>query len=160
MTLVARDVMQPDVLTVPPALLLPELADFLIRHRIGGAPVVDGGRLVGHVSRSDLVRAASLERSLAGVAADAVAQDEFAPGEEPPPPLASIPSELRSMTVRDVMVTDVVTVAPDTPITAVAHVLVARHLHRVLVVDGGALRGVISALDLVRLIADERARLV
>src|SRR6185369_1432247 len=160
MTLVALDVMQPDVRTVSPAVSLPELADLLIRHRIGGAPVVDGGRLVGHVSRSDLVRAASLERSLAGVAADAVAQEEFAPGEEPPPSLASFPSELRGRTVRDVMVTDVVTVTPDTPIASVARLLVTRHLHRVLVVDGGAVRGVISALDLVRLVAEERFRAV
>src|SRR5437762_2865713 len=89
MTLLARDVMESDVLSVPPTLPLVELADLLIRDRIGGVPVVDDGALVGHVSRSDLVRAGSLERSLAGVAAEAVDAPEFAPAAEPariPPP--------------------------------------------------------------------------
>jgi CBS domain-containing protein len=47
-----------------------------------------------------------------------------------------------------------VTVAPDTPIAEVARVLHARHIHRLLVVDGKSVRGVISTLDLVRLIAE------
>ena len=43
------------VVVVPPTLPLRELENALIARHIG-APVVDGGRLVGIVSRSDVVR--------------------------------------------------------------------------------------------------------
>jgi CBS domain-containing protein len=160
MTLRARDVMQTEVLAVPPSLSVIELADFLIRERISGVPVVADGELIGHVSRSDLVRAGSLERSLAGLAAEAVDAPEFAPASEPTlvASLATLAPELQARSVRDIMVTEVVTVTPETPIAEVARLLLARHLHRVVVSDGRQVRGVISALDLVRLIADERLR--
>jgi CBS domain-containing protein len=160
MTLRARDVMETDVLAVAPTLSLIDLADFLIRERVSGVPVVAAGELVGHVSRSDLVRAGSLERSLAGLAAEAVDPPEFAPASEPAlvASLASLAPALKARTVRDIMVTEVLTVTPETPLTEVARLLLARHLHRVLVTEGRRVRGVISALDLVRLIADERLR--
>src|SRR6266404_4185484 len=148
-TLRARDVMQTDVISVAPTLPLVDLADLLIRERISGAPVVDDGALVGHVSRSDLVRAGSLERSLAGAVAEVATLVAS---------LASLAPALQAKTVRDIMVTEVVTVSPETPLTEVARTLFTRHLHRVLVTEGGTVRGVISTLDLVRLIADERLR--
>ena len=118
------------------------------------------GALVGHVSRSDLVRAGSLERSLAGAVAEVADPPEFAPAEEPTlvASLASVAPALQAKTVRDIMVTEVVTVRPETPLTEVARTLFTRHLHRVLVTEGATVRGVISTLDLVRLIADERLR--
>jgi CBS domain-containing protein len=63
---------------------------------------------------------------------------------------------MASRTVRDIMVVDPVTVTLDTPIREVASRLVSLHLHRVVVTDGSGVRGVISTLDLVRLIADDR----
>jgi CBS domain-containing protein len=56
------------------------------------------------------------------------------------------------------MVVDPVSVAPDTPLPEVARLLHTRHIHRVLVTEGKVVRGVISTLDLVRLIADGRLR--
>jgi CBS domain-containing protein len=154
----ARDVMEPDVLTVAPSTSLAELSDFLISQRISGVPVVEDGVLVGIVSRSDVVRSLSLERSLVGMMAEGASHTDFAPGEAPAP--AGLPDslspELRRRTVRDIMVVDIVTVEPDAPIGEVARVLVERHLHRVLVTEGRKVRGVISALDLVGLIADGR----
>ncbi len=152
--------MQADVLAVSPTLSLVDLADFLIRGRISGVPVIADGELVGHVSRSDLVRAGSLERSLAGIVAEASDPPEFAPASEPTlvAALANLAPELHARTVRDIMVTEVVTVSPDAPITEVARALLARHLHRVLVTVGSSVQGVISTLDLVRLIADERVQ--
>jgi CBS domain-containing protein len=51
-----------------------------------------------------------------------------------------------------------IVVSPDTPIDEVARLLVARHVHRVLVADSAGLHGVISALDVLRLVADGRLR--
>lgn len=155
MTIRARDVMQGSVLTVKPGMSLAELEDFLVSKRITGAPVVERGVLVGIVSRSDIVRLLSLERSLSGLIAEGLENPETAATTPVrlPEPLARA---LEGKTVRDAMVVDPVTVSPDTPVTEVARLLVSRHIHRVLVTEGDKVRGVISTLDLVRLVAEGR----
>ena len=156
MSLRARDIMQRNVLGVPPDMLIPELVDFLISHRVSGVPVIETGKVVGIVSRSDLVRAVSLERSLAGVVAQGFEQEEFAPGEVPLTPglRSSAVQALERRSVRAIMVADPVCVAPDTPVAEVARLLVTKHMHRVLVTDGAQLLGLISSLDVVRLVAE------
>lgn len=64
--LVAEDVMHADLLTVAPDVLLDELRQRLLESRVSGLPVVDDGRLVGIVSRTDLVRVAALAEALDG----------------------------------------------------------------------------------------------
>lgn len=59
----ARDVMTPDVVTVSPDTDLGEIAALLERHRIKRVPVVDGGRLVGIVSRANLLHGLVAYRS-------------------------------------------------------------------------------------------------
>jgi CBS domain-containing protein len=154
MPLRARDVMQANVLSVPPELTLAALEDFLLSKRISGAPVVDDGKVIGIVSRSDVVRCLSLERSLSGLIADGLASPE-----EPASSIrlpTDVEERLTAHTVRDAMVVDPVVVPPDAPIADVARLLHERHIHRVLVTEGATLRGVISTLDLVRLIAAGR----
>lgn len=148
--------MQGDVQTVTPETTLAELADLLVTKRIGGVPVVEAGALVGVVSRSDFARIVSLERSLAGLVAEAETPAEFAPGEAPEP--VALPPHVEGRAVRDVMVSATVTVSPETPIEEIADLLVKHHLHRVFVTDGKTLRGVVSALDIVRLVASRKLR--
>ena len=52
-----EDVMTHDVLTVEPDTPLDDAARLLRRKRIGALPVVSGGRVVGIVTRSDLLEA-------------------------------------------------------------------------------------------------------
>lgn len=159
MTICARDIMQPHVVTVTPDLSLVELGDLLISKRIGGVPVVEAGVLVGVVSRSDFVRCLSLERSLAGLVADGLDDEEFAPGGTSPSLLSQpLFKQFEDRSVRDIMVSEPVTVRPDTPVREVARVLVTRHLHRVLVTEGETVHGIISALDVARVIAEGRLR--
>jgi CBS domain-containing protein len=54
---VAADVMTPTVITVAPTALIAEIAKILERHRIKRVPVIDGGKLVGIVTRGDLLQA-------------------------------------------------------------------------------------------------------
>ena len=51
------DLMVAPVVTVLPTATIPELADLLTKHRIKRLPVVSDGKLVGIVSRADLVDA-------------------------------------------------------------------------------------------------------
>ncbi len=50
------DVMTAPALTIRPTALLAEAADLMVRHEVKHLPVLDDGRLVGVISRGDLVR--------------------------------------------------------------------------------------------------------
>jgi CBS domain-containing protein len=143
MAMLARDVMKTEVVSVGPETAVPELEDTLIGRHIGGAPVIEDGVLVGIVSRSDIVRYFSIQRSMAKLLGRTRASESARKHEADP-----------HLTVRDIMAEAVVTVAPETPIGDVAKRMVERHVHRVLVTDAGRVVGLISALDLARLIAE------
>ena len=53
----ARDLMTTTVVTAPATASLPELADLLSKHHIKRVPILRDGKLVGIVSRADIVRA-------------------------------------------------------------------------------------------------------
>ena len=53
----ARNLMSGPVITASPASSVAELADLLVRHHIKRLPILQAGKLVGIVSRADLVRA-------------------------------------------------------------------------------------------------------
>ena len=63
----ARDVMGGPVITVTEETDVAEIARILIRYRINRVPVVRDARLVGIVSRSDMLRALVQERTSAAV---------------------------------------------------------------------------------------------
>jgi CBS domain-containing protein len=50
------EIMTREVVTVAPDLPVREVARLLLEHRIGGIPVVDGDRVVGMITESDLFR--------------------------------------------------------------------------------------------------------
>jgi CBS domain-containing protein len=56
-------------------------------------------------------------------------------------------------TVGGIMTRSVISVAPDTDVEEVSHILVHGHIKRVLVLDQGKLIGIVSRADLVRVIA-------
>ncbi len=58
-------------------------------------------------------------------------------------------------TAEEVMTTSVITVSPETPVSDVRHLLVDRRIHRVPIVAGGELVGIVSRGDVVALLATE-----
>jgi CBS domain-containing protein len=52
----ARDLMSTPVITATPKTTVPEVADLLARYKIKRAPVLQEGRLIGIVSRGDILR--------------------------------------------------------------------------------------------------------
>lgn len=155
MAILAGDVMERKVVAVEPALPAAELERLLDRERISGAPVVADGRLVGVVSRTDLIRA----QTDAADRADAMLDYYRDVGGSSPDRSehARLTGERTgSLCVRDLMTKELVTVTADHPIAEVARALAAREIHRVLVADDRRLLGVISSLDIVRLVGDGR----
>ena len=148
-----KDVMTRELLTVGADWTLDELKGFLLEHGISGAPVVDnGGKLIGVVSSTDLLRSnntktnntrtnnffvSTLDRPLAA--------DE----------LASMHLQAQSSrSVRDVMTPVMFQIAEDSSLDEVADMMARGRIHRVLVTNGTKVTGIVSALDLVRVLRD------
>jgi CBS domain-containing protein len=160
MGLCVRDVMRTGVQTVGPGLGLPDLEEEFVKARVTGFPVVDRGRLVGVISRSDLVRRLVAERSLEEYASsyyvDLSGFDPGAPAESLSELAARTGAKVEGLTVADLMTRATVTTSPETPLVEVAALMLGRHVHRLPVTDGDQLVGIVSALDFVGLVADGR----
>lgn len=146
-----EDVMNPDVLTMPPTASPSVVAQRMRAHgELRVMPIVERGTLVGVVTRSDLLRPPrrrgrfdALVRRVTGRddAADEVLLGLTRAGRERPAVVAATP-------VRELMTTDVVTVAPGDPVELAVELLLARRFTALPVVDGGRLVGVVSEADL------------
>lgn len=64
-----RDVMSTHVISAPPTATVGEIATLMERHRVKRIPIVEEGRLIGVVSRSNLVQALASVKSGPGNAA-------------------------------------------------------------------------------------------
>lgn len=152
----ARDLMNPEVLTVDKEMSLRELAAFLLDNQISGAPVAaDNGDLVGVVSVTDLASAASLE---AGVATDRRNPsfylrdlDETYSEED----VRTFHIEEPDRTVAEIMTPTVYSVDVEATVSEVAALMLDGHLHRVLVTENQRPVGIISTSDLLGLLIDE-----
>ena len=123
--LCVRDIMTRTVMTLTPQQSVPEAITLLARHRFRHFPVVEESRdlmgLVGVVSDRDLLRA--LTRG---------------PGAE-------------RMTVQEIMETQVMTVRPETPLSATATVMLQQRINCVPVLDDEKrLCGIVTSADLLR----------
>jgi CBS domain-containing protein len=154
----AADVMQSEVLSVPSTLPMIDLERLLMREGVGGVPVVDDGRLVGIISRSDVLRYLTSDQAAASVDSEYYwdfggATAPRASGDAPAADPGAIEQVLGDLAVADLMVKDIVSVTPDQPLSHVAAVMESRHVHRVLVVEKHTLRGVLTTMDMTRVIA-------
>jgi CBS domain-containing protein len=151
---VAKDIMNPNVVTVSDTLDLREAAKILVEEGISGAPVVDElGNLLGVISQSDLVEyELTMERE----------PTVEAPFYRRPYDDSLHPSrgfqieELPVDTVKDVMTPFLVTVEEHTPIREVAARMAKFGIHRLIVVDEDQqLRGIVTSMDVLRWLAEE-----
>ena len=140
------DVMTRLVVTLRPQETIQEAARRLLSNRISGAPVVDGGRLVGVISEADLVRAYTPPaRSRASLVATT--------------PLMFLlrgtpPHDAHNTTVRDVMTTAVISISPGASLWEAAALIDRHGIRRLPVVDAeGVVVGIVARADLVRAMA-------
>jgi CBS domain-containing protein len=148
--------MRADVRTVGSEMTLPELDRAFLREGVSGYPVLKDGRLIGIVSRSDVIRQLCVEQSVSEVASDYY---RFPAGLGNPPAETledvgqRVGRRIETLRVKDVMSSSLITVSPEDSLADVARILTEHHVHRVLVTKDGRLVGIISALDFVRRIA-------
>jgi CBS domain-containing protein len=149
----ARDIMVREVITVGPDEPLEEACDRMQMHNVGGLPVVAGnGRLMGIVTQDDLVYGPMGGREGGGeserVARVTVREASLREGPRGAP-----------LKVSEIMTSPAVSVEEDTPLEDVCSLMWALRIHRLPVVRGGTLTGIVSAMDVCRAIAEGRAEI-
>jgi CBS domain-containing protein len=146
----ARDIMTTPVITVHPELSVKDLAALFRENRIGGAPVVEDGRLVGIVTEGDLMALdADVQYPHYFELFDSIiylgSQKKFKEQLEK----AAAANVRQLMTHRD----KVKTVGPDAPARAAGTIMSRHHFDRVPVVDeGDAVVGLITRHDIMKLL--------
>lgn len=133
----AASIMTQPVVTTRPDLPVTEAAKLMLARRLKRLPVVDAqGRLLGMLSRMDVLKTATTAYPLAGEAAT-VPPAPAAAAEVPSPGPAGSHNGPRGRPQRvgDVMNRFVPTVTPDTPLPEVLAALVSTRLNRAVVVD-------------------------
>jgi CBS domain-containing protein len=154
------DIMSTSLYTVDPEMLLSDLEWELSRRRISGAPVVEEGRLVGLISRADIVRRIGFSHAMSEMALDYYRQLESTP-DRPPQDYEqlldqTLGSQLRTQHVRDAMTMNPLTVGPEASPVVAAQLMLDQGVHRLVVVVGAHPVGLLSSRDLVRLVAQNR----
>jgi len=153
-TLTAGALMTKNVMSVHQDLGVGELAEFLSENDISGVPVVDDGdRLIGVVSATD-VSGKSRRREM-----------DFAVDHSDPrfsvrefgdqidiEEMKGLHIEDDELLVRDIMTPSVLSVGAGTPVSEIAREMAASRVHRLFVTRDEKVVGVVSALDLVRLL--------
>jgi CBS domain-containing protein len=140
--------MSATIKTASPEQTVAEVAGIMVENGISGLPVVDAhGKLVGMVSEGDLIH-----RSETGTEQPrSWWLNLFGSGED----RARAYLKVRGAQVRDVMTKDPVTIEPDSPLDKAANMMEEHRIKRLPVVEGGALKGIISRADLLRALAQK-----
>ena len=139
----ARDLMTPDVVTVPPETPVMAMARLLADRGISAVPVVDAaGAVLGIVTEADLIRRLAGEEDKPSSWFGALFAD--------PASQAERFARTHGVTAKDLMTEKVVTVGPDTSAAHIAHMMEEQKIRRVVVQDGDKLCGIVSRADLLR----------
>jgi CBS domain-containing protein len=141
-----RDIMHGDWPTLDPQQTVEDAIKTFAESGVSGAPVVENGELIGIVTEGDLIlqdaeiKAPGFLDILGGLV-----------------PLGSWDEYRREalksagVTVGEVMTDDVITVSPDTDLSEAATTLAEKRIKLLPVTEDGALRGVITRMDILTL---------
>jgi CBS domain-containing protein len=149
--------MNPSVVTVRDDLTVQELAAFLIENEITGAPVVnDRAKLVGVVSAMDIAENAAQGADFVptGETGSHVRQDvreHLNAGD-----LRRMHIENAGLQVREIMTPTLYTIPEDTPISKIAQTMISGRIHRLLVTRRGRMVGIVTTLDLLKLLVKKK----
>jgi CBS domain-containing protein len=145
----ALDVMVRDVVTVRPDDTVAEAVRRLAEHDVSALPVVDiDDNVVGVISEADL-----LHREEIGTEKH---RSWWLEAMTPASTLAGEFAKSHGRRVEEVMSTDVVSAAEDTPLGEIATILERYRIKRVPILRGGKLVGIVSRSNLIHALASSR----
>ena len=163
-----RDIMRSEVISVRPETSVQELVQLLDAEGISGVPVLDASeRVLGVVSRTDVIRYAARQPELPQPEAfwETLAASDDDPEEvyflSPESAVMVFPSPtldglaLGGITVEEIMTPVAFGVDPEMLVAELADFLLKGRIHRALVVDEDRLVGIVTAFDLLQMLAGE-----
>jgi CBS domain-containing protein len=139
-----RDIMTRDVVSAASDLTIREAMELLSERHVSGAPVVDGGKVVGVFSASDLL-------AFLADLSDTTPSLTFRRRKGRTTPLEDV-------TVDEVMTRKVQALSPDCSVDEAAALMIKKQIHRVLVMEGDVLLGIVSTSDVANAVAQHRIR--
>jgi CBS domain-containing protein len=153
-----KDIMTKQVLTVRPDTTVKEAAAMLAERAISGVPVLDGTRVVGIFSESDILRSIKMTRKdlrmvYPSVSPLGVAFQEDVTQRE----ILEAYAEAGRMPVKDVMTKQVVTVEPEMSVNDAVLRMMDHRINRLPVLDKGVLVGIVTRGDIIKGLAKDRA---
>jgi CBS domain-containing protein len=119
------ELMNKNVVTCHPSETLTVIVNKFELFNIAGMPVVEKGRLAGIVCQSDILRKLKDEKRT-----------------------------LQELTVKDVMVEDVITVPPTESVFRVAKIMVEKQINRIPIVENDAVVGIVTRGDIIKAVAE------
>ncbi|MBI4135350.1 CBS domain-containing protein [Candidatus Uhrbacteria bacterium] len=138
--MLVKEVMKTKVVVIDKEMTCRDAAQVLLQHKISGAPVVDEkNKVVGVISEKDLFRAVFPNQS------------EFIENEGAYLDFEKLEQEAKGAgdkKVSEVMSARLITATPDTPVLKVGAQMIASGIHRIPVVDGEKLVGMVSRRDI------------
>ncbi len=147
-----RDVMSKDPVTLKPTASLREAAITLADESVGGCPVVDDqNRIIGMLSEVDILEALKTQHKelrmlmppeiTFGISFVEIIKEREA--------LAAF-KEVESKLVQDIMTKEVYAVSPNDNVEKAIQTMVQHKVHRIPVVEGGKLVGILTRGDVLR----------
>jgi len=154
--LVAKDVMNTELIKVRDDMTVAELAQFLVENEVSGVPVEDvEGRLVGVVSLSDVARSLTGrdEAVMTHTDTDYYLQSwqERFNAED----IAGLRIAESEETVGEIMTPSILAVDEELPVGKIAEKMIDARIHRLLVTRGKKVVGIVSTTDLLGLLVDD-----
>ena len=144
--LTAADIMTTNVHTINEDADINDLAKMFVEHKVNAMPVLDKeGALVGMVSQTDLV-----EQDKPLHIPTVISLFDWVLYLESPKKFSEEVSKVTARRVGDICEKELVTCAPETPVSEVASMMVDNKVHLVPVVDEQGMVGVVARLDIIR----------
>lgn len=144
--LTAGDIMTTEIHTVHLDTEIKALAQTFVEHNVNALPVVDDdGALVGMVTQTDLV-----EQDQPLHIPTVISLFDWVIYLESPKKFSEAVRKVTARKVGEICSKEVVTCTPDTPVSAVASLMVENKVHLVPVVAEGQIVGVVARLDIIR----------
>ncbi len=154
--LTARDIMSSGLQTVCETWSIQTLIDFFNEKKVSGAPVLSkGGDIIGVVSLSDIINFDVKPQH--SIDENPMSQyylntlEGFSPDELG----LSNGNQHKNHLVSEIMTPKVISVEIDTPVRNIASEMYRNNIHRVFISNSNEICGVVSSLDILRLVKQE-----
>lgn len=145
--MLVKEIMKTSIVAIPAGTTFAEVAKILLEKRVSGAPVVDANnKLIGVISEKDLFKA--VYPTYNDFYTSPELYTDFTQMEQ-----GAI--EVKNKKVEECMSARLITATPENPVLKIGALMVATGIHRVPVIEGEKLVGMISRGDVYRSILRE-----